>query len=130
MERAEANNGARVLSAYVRSMVRAEDAEGSVGIEEYDGITALALREKIEDGEYVTWLYPYEGQLYEMFTEAEYGFVPDRGTAICGIQSFEPSLQNGLLTVEMTGDTGDACTVQVALRCADSSRRGESDGKQ
>ena len=64
----EHNNDFRVLNAYVRSMIRAEDTMDSVSVETHGDITALAMKETIEDSEYVTWIYPYEGSLYELFT--------------------------------------------------------------
>ncbi len=118
VDRATANNENRVLSAYMRSMVRAEDAAGAVSVEDVDGVTALALREEFDGFGYVTWIYQYEDQLCEQFMEEGYEFEPDAGTAVCPVGSFEPVLEDGLLTVRMTDDKGVPCIVQVALRCA------------
>ena len=118
VDHAEANNEGRLLGAYVRSMIRAEDSAKSVAVENLDGINALALREEIEGEEYVTWLYCYEDQLYEQFTGADRDFNPASGTAICPASAFRPTLEGGLLTVDMVDGTGDICTVRVALRCA------------
>lgn len=116
---AEQNNEDRVLSAYVRSMVRADDAAESVSVEEHEGVSGtLALRERIGEDEYVTWLYCYEGMLYEQFTSREDEFDPAGGTAICEAQSFEPRLEGSLLTVEMADGRGEPCEVRVALNCA------------
>ena len=118
VDHATANNQGRVLSAYVRSMVRAEDAAQSVSIEEHDGIKALALRESLDSGDFVTMLYCYEDELYEWYTSVGYDFTPQSGTAICPAFSFEPRLEGGLLTVDMTDGKGEQSTVKVALRCA------------
>ena len=118
VDHAEANNEGRLLGAYVRSMIRAEDSAKSVAVENLDGINALALREEIEGEAYVTWLYCYEGQLYEQFTGADRDFNPASGTAICPASAFRPTLEGGLLTVDMVDGTGEICTVRVALRCA------------
>ena len=118
VDRATRNNEDRVLGAYVRSMVRAEDNAQSVSIENRDGVSALSLRETFEDESFVTWLYCYEGQLYEQFTSDDGDFSPQSGTAICPAQRFEPRLEGRLLTVDMVNANGDAETVQVALRCA------------
>ena len=120
VDHATENNEGRVLGAYVRSMIRAEDADRSVSVENHDGVNALALREMIDGEEYVTWLYGYEGQLYEQFTDrTEDDLEPQGGTAICQAQSFEPELGgDGLLTVRMVDGKGEPCVVQVALRCA------------
>ena len=118
VERSTTNNDERVLSAYVRSMVRAEDSLDSVAIENYGDIHAVALYEDIDGERYVTWLYHYDGKLYEQFTDAGYEFDPAAGTAVCGVKSFEPALENGLLTVEMVSDEDERCEVRVAVRCA------------
>ena len=118
VDRAAANNEDRVLGAYVRSMIRAEDAADAMETGEYDGVKTLAMREDLDGEVYVTWLYCYEGQLYEWFTSDDGYFNPTSGTAICPAQRFEPRLENGLLTVDMTNAKGVRETVRVALRCA------------
>ena len=118
VDRSTVNNEDRVLSAYVRSMIRAEDTSGAMEIGEYDGVKALAMREDLDGEAYVTWLYCYEGQMYEWFTSDDGEFRPESGTAICPAQRFEPSLDNGLLTVNLVNAKGEPETVRVALRCA------------
>ena len=112
------NNKGRVLGAYVRSMIRAEDGDQSVAVEELGGVTTLALHEDIDGEDYVTWLYCYDGDLYEQFTEAERDFNPASGTAICPAAAFRPSISGNLLTVDMVDGEGEVRVVQVALRCA------------
>ena len=114
---ADENNENRLLGAYVRSMVRAEDAAQALAVEEHDGVKALAMYEDIEDERYVTWLYLYEGQLYEQFTEADYEFTPDAGTAIAPANRFEPALEGGMLVVDMADEQDVDCGVRIALRC-------------
>ena len=118
VDRSTANNEDRVLSAYVRSMIRAEDTSDAMEIGEYDGVKTLAMREDLDGEPYVTWLYCYDGQIYEYFTSDDGTFNPESGTAICPAQRFEPSLDNGLLTVNMINAKGVPETVRVALRCA------------
>ena len=118
VDRATANNEDRVLGAYVRSMVRAEDAADAVSTEQIDGVKTLALRETLDGSDFVTWLYCWEDQMYEQFTEAGEDFRPMSGTAICPAQAFEPSLEGNLLIIDMTDGKGVRDTVKVALRCA------------
>ena len=118
VDRSTANNEDRVLSAYVRSMIRAEDTRDAMAVGEYDGVKTLAMREDLDGEPYVSWLYCYDGQMYEYFTSDDGTFNPESGTAICPAQRFEPSLENGLLTVDMINGKGEPETVRVALRCA------------
>lgn len=116
VEHSEYNNDSRVMGAYVRSMVRSMD-DGMISVESPAGIPAVALKEIWEGEEYVTWLYQYEGQLYEQFTDAEEEFSPERGTEICPANSLSAELKDGLLTVNLTDGDDEPCTVKVALRC-------------
>lgn len=117
VDRSQYNNENRVMGAYVRSMIRSMD-DGMISVEAPGGIAALALREVWEGDEYVTWLYQYEGRLYEQFTGADEEFNPARGTVICPANSLSAEIADGLLTVHLTGGDDAPCTVQVALRCA------------
>ena len=119
VEKTGANNENRILSAYVRSMIRAEDAWESVRVEEDGGEVRLALYEEIDGDAYVTWIYLYDNHLYEQFTDAGYAFDPAVGSAICPANSFAAAIEGRLLTVRMTDAHDEPCTVQVALRCAD-----------
>ena len=118
VDRSEGNNEYRILNAYVRSMVRSEDSYDSVSVEDHDGVTALAMREEISGSVYVTWIYEYEGSLYELFTSEDEDFEPRAGTAICKAGSFDAQVEGSLVTARMTDERGEACDVQVALHCA------------
>ncbi len=118
VDHATENNEGRVLGAYVRSMIRAEDSAGDVAIEDHDGVNTLALYEQIDDERYVTWLYCYNGQMYEQFTGADRQFKPLSGTVICPAKTFAPALNDNLLTVNVVDGANRMDTVRVALRCA------------
>ncbi len=118
VDHATENNEGRVLGAYVRSMIRAEDSAGDVSIEDHDGVNTLALYEMIDDERYVTWLYCYNGMMYEQFTGADRQFNPMSGTEICPAKAFAPRLEDNLLTVNVVDGADRTDTVRVALRCA------------
>ena len=118
VEHSEYNNSSRILGAYVRSMVRSMDRADAVKVEDLDGVKALSFQETYDDEVYVTWIYQYEGKLYEQFTDLTDDFSPARGTEICPANSFTPSISGGLLTLNMTDGADVPCNVQVALRCA------------
>ncbi len=117
VDRSEYNNVNRVMGAYVRSMIRSLDS-GEVSVEEPGGIPAVALKETWEGEQYVTWIYQYDGALYEQYTDMEDEFNPERGTEICPANSLSAELEDGLLTVRLTNRDDEPCTVRVALRCA------------
>lgn len=112
------NNEDRVLAAYVRSMVRAQDAAASVRVENCGGVEALKMTSEDAGRSFTTWLYCYDGSLYEHYTSASDDLMPEKGTAICPAGSFSPRIEGSLLTVELTDADGEQETVRVALRCA------------
>ena len=122
----QANSDSRVLGAYVRSMVRAQDTAGGVRVERQGEMPVLALHEDIDGTDYVTWIYGWEGSVYEQFTEAAYAFKPEAGTIICGAGGFEPQIENGLLTIRARLGVDDTRTIQVALRCGQESGAAEA----
>ena len=106
----------RVLQAFVRNAVRADDAQGVIRVEEVEGLPVLMFIGDLDGERYVKYIYCYEGELRELFTSAEYDFHPADGERICRAQDFRPVLEDELLTVDMTGEDGTPCTVSIALR--------------
>ena len=125
VDNASDNNNNRVLSAYVRSMVRALDTYDAVRIEEHEGITAIALYDSIDEmGDSTsTWIYLYDGYVRENYVISGIEFDPEDGEQVAPANKFEPVLQGGLLTVEMANEYDEPSTVNVALRCAQPSAK-------
>lgn len=117
VERTERLRQTRVLQAFVRNAVRGEDARGAIGVEELEGIPVLTVTSQWDEERYVRYLYCYDGQLRELFTAERNGFRPEDGEGICDAARFQPVLEGGLLTVEVTDDSGESFTVSVAPRC-------------
>jgi hypothetical protein len=122
VERANANNEARILSAVVRSAVWAEDGLSQVMVEEIDGVKTLSILSTYDDESYVKRLYCHDGMLWESFTSAEYEFDLTDGESLCAARSFEPCIENGFLTVELAGKDGSRSTVQLQLRSTEVAR--------
>ena len=115
---AAAHTQKRIVTAFVRNAVRAQDERGAIAVEEHDGLPVLALTSELDGESYVQYIYGYNGQLCELFTSAEYGFAPEDGEAVCAAQTFEPTLEGDLLTVRVTDENGGFSTVYIARRCA------------
>lgn len=114
-ERAES----RILRALPRNVVWAEDCLGAIDVAEEEGLLVLRViyaDEEDEEETYIKRVYCYDGQLMELFTDAARPFNPRNGEVICPAQSFEPELNEGMLTVRVTGTQGQSYTVNTALR--------------
>lgn len=117
VDNATENSENRLLGAYVRSMVRAQDGARSVKVERHNNTSTLALYEDIDGETYVTWLYLYDKCLYEQFTSADNEFELDSGTEIGPATQFVPVLKDGLLSVFITDAEYVDCSVKIALHC-------------
>lgn len=115
---ASAHTRKRIAAAFVRNAVRAQDERGAIAVEDRDGLPVLALSSEWDGERYVQYIYGYQGQLCELFTAAEYDFVPEDGEPVCAAQAFEPTLEGDLLTFRVTDETGHVSTVYIARRCA------------
>lgn len=118
VERANANNEARILSTVVRSALWAEDGLSEIVVEDHDGVKVLAIVSSYDDESYIKRLFCHDGKLWESFTSAEYPFSLESGESICDAVDFEPAIENGFLTVLLTHQDGSQSTVQLQLRAA------------
>ena len=98
-------------------MLRADDEQGVVSVEEINGVTSVTMLNDYGDDAYVTRIYCYEGQLYEWFSSTEIEFAPEEGEAVCPCDGLTAELRDGLLSVSL--HNGDEWTnVDVALRAS------------
>ena len=116
-ERAAEHNAGRIACAYVRSMVRADDDQDSLQVEEAGGLLTITMHYEYDGEEYLTRIYVYDGMLREWFTYAEAEFEPENGEAVCAADEMKVNLAGRLLRVQMRH--GDEWTnVDIALRSA------------
>ncbi len=116
VEQTTSNGQVRVLQAFVRNAVRADDAQGVIRVDEIDGLPVIKFVSDMDGERYTKYIYCYAGELRELFTAEEYGFDPEDGERICEAWSFYPAIEDGLMTIELTGENGEPCTVSIALR--------------
>jgi len=115
-ERDQTSYNRRTCAQYIAQHLRQGDILGAVRVDDLDGTAALALED--EDGEYVTWIYCYDGYLMELYAAREGGFLPESGEQIMPAQSVGFDLEDGLLTVTLTGSDGQTDRLLLSLRSA------------
>jgi hypothetical protein len=114
-DRAAEHNANRIAAAYLRSMVRADDEENAVRIEDVNGIPAVTMTNIYDDEEYITRLYAYDGMLREWFTYEGAEFEPADGEAVCAADEMTAEISGELLRMKVRN--ADQWTyVDVALR--------------
>ena len=97
---------------YIATRVRQGDTLDGVAVESFEGSTALALR---QDG-YVTRIYWYDGYLMELYTGEDAALSPEDGEKVVAAGGLALSLEDDLLTVEVTGVSGETDTLRLSLR--------------
>ena len=103
----------RTCVQYLTTRVRQGDAEGGVSVRPFGGTDALAL----PAGEgCITWVYWYDGWLMELYTFENSGLSPEDGARIMPLGGLSLSLEDGLLTAELTDGTGAGETLRLSLR--------------
>ena len=127
VESAEANSQSRIMTAVVRSAVRAEDG-GDIRIERIDdlNITALTIVRDIDGEKYYKRLYcavdpdPLDGNprsfLWESYNSEETAFSIEGGETLCELNGFEPSMEGRMLKVDLEAPDGTKSTIRMALR--------------
>ena len=109
------NNEVRTVSAIIRGAAQSEDA-GVVSVREENGIRVLVFANDYDGEIYFRRLYCSEGYLWESLASEEREFEADMGEPLVPVTSFEPELQDGLLTARLTLPEGNEETVYVYLR--------------
>ena len=97
----------RTAMAYIANQVRRADYEGGVGIGKFRELDALMLTEEIGETTYITFIYCYEGHLYELFVEKGFEGEPEGGTILLPVNSFVAHVTDeGLLSLSIEDLSG------------------------
>lgn len=115
-ERGQETYNERTAAQYLVTRVRQADRQGVVSVGTFDTVDALELTETIDGVEYVTRVYCFDGYVRELFSAASYEFHPADGQRILPARALELALEGGLLTAEITDETGEPVQVSVSLR--------------
>ena len=103
----------RVCLQYIAARVRQADRDNGVSVEPFGGRDALILT---EEGGYATYVYWHEGYLMELYTSVDGDLAPEDGEKLMASGGLELSLEDGLLTVDITQGTGEQDTLCLSLR--------------
>lgn len=101
----------RLGLSLIANSIRMNDATDAVGVADGPEGLALVLTEHLDNGDFETRLYAYQGSVVEEYTRPDAPFAPERAREIVASDRFEFTYADGLLTVYT--DQGSA---SVALR--------------
>lgn len=83
------NYDIRTSLSFAATQIRQTDFRGGVSIVPFEDGNALVMEETIDNEQYETWLYYYDGALYQLFMAKGIGFSPLSGERIMEIEKFE-----------------------------------------
>jgi hypothetical protein len=111
----------RTAIAYVLTRLRQGDTSGAVSVESNEFVDSMVVITEEIYGDYKTYIYSYEGWIYEMFTEAGMKFDPNAGTRIVEAENLKfEILKSDLLFIECTSTGGAVGNVRINLKSAKS----------
>lgn len=111
-QRDQAAYDRRVCVQYIATRVRQADSLDSVSVEPFGEGEALVLSEY----GYITRVYYYDGYLMELYASAEEDLRPEDGQQIIATGGVELSLEDGMLSVDVTDSLGRQDSLRLSLR--------------
>lgn len=78
----------RTNVSYITEKFRQADQYDGIAIGSIQDTPALTLLENINGETYVTYIYAYEGKIYELFARKDLEMYPDGGQPILDVNSF------------------------------------------
>ncbi|WP_019850139.1 DUF4860 domain-containing protein [Desulfitobacterium sp. PCE1] len=115
-ENMDSNFEFRTPLSYIGTKVRQSDVIDSIRIVEKEGVDALVL-EQPEGGEICqTWIYEYQGSLYEVYIEKGTPFLLEEGLAIIPSYGLEFDLKGNLLDIKTKDHNGKTRGLSLSFR--------------
>lgn len=103
VEKMDKNFETRTSFAYLTEKLRQADRTEGIEIGEFNGNTAIIMKEDIEGNMYATYIYLYDGHIKELFTSMENSLAADAGQDILIAEGFDAQkAAEGLYKVSVT----------------------------
>ncbi|MCR5640655.1 MAG: DUF4860 domain-containing protein [Lachnospiraceae bacterium] len=118
VDRSAINYNANTVISYVSEKIRQGDTNDGIEVDAFHDCDALLLHKDIEGVDYVTYIYFYDGKLYEVLTESERAseLAPGTGTAIMEVSDFTITEDdNHLISFACTDTAGNTSDAMIAV---------------
>ncbi|WP_294464366.1 DUF4860 domain-containing protein [uncultured Anaerofustis sp.] len=117
----------RTCLNYISSKVKYNDTQNSVDIKDFNGKNALYIKNQIDDKEFNTIIYYYDGYVKELTVEEGKELGLNSGQNIVPIKNIEfKKVKNNLIHIYCTDNKGDKKDAYISLKSEDG---GTSNGK-
>lgn len=113
----ESNFQRRIPLSYITGKIRGADEGGQASIQDKEGVEVLVLEENLEGIIYETWIYEWNGSLYEVLIEQGTPIDLKDGMSMIEIEGLKmQELQEGLFKFESADQAGGGLELVVSLR--------------
>lgn len=107
----------RTATSYLTEKVRQNDNTNGISLVDLDGTQAIALTSNIDETEYYTYIYFYQGQLRELFVSKDSVFTLETGQAIIELTDFSiEEASNKMIKVTLKGDDNTTRSLYLASK--------------
>jgi hypothetical protein len=114
MDRMDDSYEIRTTLSYITNKVRAASGP-DVRVEQADGGAVLEIYDSSTGGEYVTYIYYYDGALFEVYQSKDKELQKQYGEEIVRVSGVDMSASGDMLAVDMTTSQGTSEGVRVYL---------------
>lgn len=115
-ENTQDNYQLRTSLLYVSNKIKAFNENGMIYQGNFNGTDALFLEEKLDGVSYTTKIYAYEGELYELFAEADNDLDAVSGTKITDAAALEVTeVEKNLLKITVESPKGKKTSILAAV---------------
>lgn len=102
------NFDSRTAVAYIIEKIHHSDAEGNISVGKFEENDAIIISSQINDTEYLTYIYEFEGELKELLIRKDLVLSPHAGQSILPIDSFSVSEESsGLIKCSILPKNGE-----------------------
>ena len=116
-ERDNQSGSARTILQYITTRVRGAESPDAVSVETLNGKSVLSLRETVGEKEYRFFIYlADDGYMKELYAAADSKFYDGSGESLVQADELQFSLNNGLLSAEVTIPGQDPEHLYVNIR--------------
>lgn len=101
-EREEKSFDSRSVPQYISTRFRQGDSMGAIRVNDFGGTDALEITQQINEKDYVTRVYCFDGYLCELFTNADGDFSPEDGEQLLPLKALEIEMEESCFIADIT----------------------------
>lgn len=88
--------------SYITAKIRSNNEADKISIVDFNGVNALCISEKFNEGVYNTYIYIYDGMIRELFTNSETNLGLDAGSTLTRASDLKFFYNDGIYEITLT----------------------------